>query len=293
MNFPSAVERPPIAVPQGSASLLRDLIHVTTGVYYDESNFYLMIDKLTPLIEAKGFISLIDYYFFLKQRPPFSNDWRRVMDALSVQETYFWREMDQINALTQILVPEWFSRSKEVLRIWVAACATGEEAFTIAMALDEAGYGRHPIEIIASDGSEAALEKARSGIYRERSFRVSPPQIRTKYFKPHREHWLLNPDVMSRVRFERVNLVAPAEIGELARSPIIFCRNVFIYFSQQVIGKIVRSFAERMPPQGHLCVGASESLLKATNDFDLKEIGNAFIYVRKPELAPEIMKGIL
>lgn len=288
MNLPSTVERPHIVVPPGSASLLRDLIHETAGIYYDESNLYLMIDKLTPIIVAKGFISLIDYYFFLKQRPHYFEDWRRVMDALSVQETYFWREMDQINALTQVLVPEWFARSKDVLRIWVAACASGEEAFTIAMALNEAGYGQHPIEIIASDASEAALEKARSGIYRERSFRALPPEIKDKYFTPHRQHWLLNPDLMSRVRFERGNLVARAEISELARAPIIFCRNVFIYFSPQMIAKVVRNFAERMPANGYLCVGASESLLKVTHDFDLKETGNAFVYVRKPVLTPDI-----
>ena len=157
MSISITANAPSIAVPEGSAVLLRDLIHERTGTFYDEANFYLMIDKLTPVVREKGFASLMDYYFFLKGRPHFSDDWRNVMNALSVQETYFWREMDQIDALSKIIVPEWFSRSKEVLRIWVAACATGEEAFTIAMALDEAGFGQHPIEIIASDGSEAAI----------------------------------------------------------------------------------------------------------------------------------------
>lgn len=277
---------PQVALPQGSVELLRDLIHQRAGIFFDQANFYLMVDKLSPLVTAKGFGSLLDYYFFLKDRPHYSEDWRRVMDALSVQETYFWRETDQIKTLVNILVPKWFSKSDDLLRIWIAASATGEEAFTIAMALEEAGFGRHPIQIVASDASEAALQKAQSGTFRERSFRATSPELRAKYFKQVREHWRIDPQILSRVRFERVNLVVRAETNELACVPIIFCRNVFIYFSPGVIAGIVRGFAERMPPGGHLCVGASESLLKMTEDFELQEVGSAFIYVRKPQLSP-------
>src|SRR4051812_12808826 len=106
-------EPPPIAVPEGATQLLRDLIHERLGIFYDEAHFYLMIDKLTPLLRFKKFTSLADYYFHLKQRPHFSDDWRRVADALSVQETYFFREMDQMNALTKVLVPQWFERTNE------------------------------------------------------------------------------------------------------------------------------------------------------------------------------------
>jgi chemotaxis protein methyltransferase CheR len=269
------------SVPAGSAELLRDLIHANAGIYFDESNFYLMIDKLTPLMESLKSRSLLDFYFFLKQRPHFSDDWRRVIDALSVQETYFCREMDQIDSLVNVIVPKWFEQTNTLLRIWVAACASGEEAFTIAIALEEAGFGRHPIQIVASDASQAALEKARAGMFRERAFRNTPPEIRSRYFKQGRDHWVLSPTIMSRVRFERVNVIMPSETAELASSPVIFCRNVFIYFSDEVIARTVRTFAERMPVGGNLCVGASESLLRLTHDFDLQQIGNAFVYVRK------------
>lgn len=279
-------KRPQITVPAGSEILLRDLVHLRTGTYFDKSNFYLMIDKLTPLIVSNGFSSLLDFYFFMKNRPHFSDEWRRVIDALSVQETYFWREMDQVNTLVNQIVPEWFSKSNDLLRIWVAACASGEEAFTIAIALEEAGWGRHPIKIVATDASEAALQKGQTGIFRERSFRAMPPELRTKYFNPIRGNWALKPEILSRVRFERVNIIVRTETAELAPSPVIFCRNVFIYFSPDVVAQTVRSFAERMPPGGYLCVGASESLLRLTNDFDLREIGNAFVYVRKQRLGP-------
>jgi chemotaxis protein methyltransferase CheR len=285
MNLPLPQGGLPSSAQDTAAALLRDLIHEKLGIYFDEQSFYALSDKLLPLARTKGLNSLAEFYFHLKQRPHYSDDWRRVMDALSVQETYFWREMDQINCLTNVLVPEWFSRRQDLLKIWVAACASGEEAFTIVMALAEAGFGKYPIQIIASDGSEAGLEKARNGIYRERSFRCAPPELKSRYFKPWRDQWQLRPEILSRVRFERVNLVVPAESSELAQSHIIFCRNVFIYFSQEAIRRTVRSFAERMPPGGYLCVGASESLLKLTKDFELKEIAGAFVYVRKPELS--------
>jgi chemotaxis protein methyltransferase CheR len=286
MNALPSTSQPRIAVPTGVPQLLRDLIHEKTGINFDEAHLDLMLDKLEPLVIKRGHRSFLDFYYRLKEQPHYLEEWRRVLDALAVQETYFWREMDQVRALVDVVVPEWFARGHDLLRIWVAACSTGEEAFTIAMALEEAGLYKHPIQIVASDASEAALERARTGLYRERSFRTMPPELREKCFRPSRDHWLLNPNILSRVRFERVNLAAKTETGELARSPVIFCRNVFIYFSQEAIRRVVRQFAERMPPGGHLFVGTSESLLKLTHDFELREIGRAFVYMRKAQLTP-------
>src|ERR1043165_6878118 len=152
-----------------SFTLLRDLIHEHTGLFYENGKSDLLIDKLSPLVIERGFNSFLDYYYLLKYDAESAREWARVMDALSVQETYFWREMDQIDTLVKVLVPQWFKNQSRPLRIWSAACATGEEPFTIAMALQEAGwFERAPIEIVASDASMAALEKARPGFFRGR-----------------------------------------------------------------------------------------------------------------------------
>jgi len=194
--------------------------------------------------------------------------------------------MDQIRALVDILVPAWFAKRRDPLRIWSAACATGDEPFTIAMALQEAGwFARAPIEIVASDASVIALDKARRGVYRERAFRALPDALREKYFQPVPGGWSISPQLLVRVRFQRANLVIPSEIADLAAAPVIFCRNVFIYFSPEAIRRTVKYFAQRMPPEAHLFVGVSESLLKLTTDFDLQEVGAAFTYVKKPALA--------
>jgi len=282
MTSPLAPNEPPASIPDPIPHLLRDLVHERTGIYFESDRLDTLIEKLQPRVIAHGCRSYLDYYYLLKYEEQGPAEWLRVMDAFSVQETYFWREMDQVRALVDVVVPQWFAREDRPLRIWSAACATGEEPYTIAIALQEAGWGGRPIEILASDASEAALEKASAGLYRERSFRALPPDLRAKYFTPAPGGAQLQRAIMDRVRFQRANLVAPAEINPLAHTPVIFCRNVFIYFSAAAISRVVASFAQQMPPGGHLFVGASESLLKLTNDYELEELAGAFVYVRKP-----------
>lgn len=269
-----------LLVPAGIQPLLRDLIHERTGIFFDSGRLDLLVEKIEPLAIERNCYSLLEYYYLLKYEENGVDDWARVMDALSVQETYFWREMAQIHLLTSVLVPEWFKKTTAPLQIWSAACATGEEPYSILIALLEAGYEGYPIEIRGSDGSESALEKCRAAIYREKSFRCLSPDLKAKYFVPDGNAWRLRPEIARRVTFQRANLLATEEISALARAPVVFCRNVFIYFSPHAIRQTVATFASRMPPRAHLFVGASESLLRLTADFELKEMGDTFAYVR-------------
>ena len=278
--MPSEARVAPLSVPEGLPALLRDLIHEYTGIHFDAARFDIMLEKLADLVRARGFRSYMEYYYLLKYDDPLRQEWQRVIEELSVQETYFWREMGQINALVKQFVPRWFANDRTPLRIWTAACATGEEPYTIAMALCEGGWGNHPIEIMASDASELAIEKARAGIYRERSFRSIPLSVRQRYFVEKGKAFQLNADIMRRVRFQRANILDKREIVGLASAPVVFCRNVFIYFSPETIRRTVYFFADAMPSGGHLFVGASESLLKLTDQFDLQEFGEGFVYVR-------------
>ena len=113
-----------------------------------------------------------------------------------------------------------------------------------------------------------------------KSFRCLPPELKEKYFTASGNQWLLRPKIAERVRFQRANLLATEEIESLARAPVIFCRNVFIYFSPHAIRQTLATFASRMPAKGHLFVGAAESLLRLTADFELKEMADTFAYVR-------------
>jgi chemotaxis protein methyltransferase CheR len=271
----------PLVVPQGIAALLRDLIHERIGVFFNDSHLESMLGKLEEPARAKNFRSILDYYHLLKYDLGGQQEWEKVSDALSVQETYFYRELAQIRLLVEHLVPAWFKSTSQPLRIWSAACASGEEPYSVAMALQEAGWGNHPIQIVASDASAAALAKAREGVYRERSFRALSPELRDKYFEPTKQGAKIRSHINRRVEFRRANLVSRIEIADLATAPVIFCRNVFIYFSHDSIRRTVSALASSMPDRGYLFVGASESLLKLTTDFDLEEIHDAYVYVRR------------
>jgi chemotaxis protein methyltransferase CheR len=274
---------PDLSIPPGVPLLLRDLVHEHAGIFFEPDRFDLLLDKLRDRVLARGFRSYLDYYYLLKYEDSGRAEWLRVMDAFSVQETYFWREPAQIDALVNVVVPAWFKRTNSPLRIWSAACATGEEPYSLAIALREAGWAHHPISIHASDASEAALEKARRGVYRERSFRALPLALREKYFEPVPDGSRLRSDMLLPVSFQRANLVIPSDIELLATAPVAFCRNVFIYFSPDSIRRTVDCFAASMPVGGHLFVGASESLLRLTDKYEMEELGDAFVYVRKPD----------
>jgi chemotaxis protein methyltransferase CheR len=173
MRFESEI----LGLPSGTETLLRELIHERTGLVFDSGKVDIMMDKLAPLVVKRGFHSFLDYYYLLKYDESAPEEWRNVMNALSVGETYFWREMDQVRALTQTIVPHWFATHPgKTMRIWSAACATGEEPLTIAMALQEAGwFDRASIEIHASDGSSGAIEKALREFIENAHFEASLP----------------------------------------------------------------------------------------------------------------------
>ena len=258
-----------------------DLIHERLGLNYSPRDADQLADRLGPLVVDRGLDSFMDYYYVLKYSAG-PDDWPRVMDALSVQETYFWREIDQLRAIVDDIVPSLVSAGRgQPVRLWSSACATGEEPLTIAMLLSEAGwFGRAPIQIVASDASRAAIARAEKGEYAERSFRNLPRAMREKYFVAADNRWRVSPDLSRRISYDLVNLVAEDEVSRYASSSVIVCRNVFIYFSDRSIQRTLRIFAQSMPSPAYLCVGVSESLLRRTTSFDLQEIAGAFVYVK-------------
>jgi chemotaxis protein methyltransferase CheR len=265
--------------------LLRDLVHERLGLFYETSRLDLFADRLSVLLVQRGFDSFLDYFYLLKYDPEAPSEWSRVMDALSVGETYFWREIDQLRAVADHIVPSLAkTRPFGPIRLWCVPCATGEEPLTMAMLLEERGwFDRAPIEIHASDASPAALARARAGRYRERSFRNLSAALREKYFRREGDEWVVDPALHRRVTsWSIANLMCEGDVAPRARVPIVLCRNVFIYFSSAGVERVANQIAAAMPAPGYLCLGAAESLLKLKTPFELEEIGGAFVYV-KPE----------
>src|SRR5688572_19204718 len=273
-----------LRVPERTIELMRDLIAGHTGVHFDDSRLDVLRDKLAPLAIERGFDSMLDYYYLLKYDADAGREWARAFDALSVQETYFWREADQLRALSTAIMPQLVQRRRSPIKIWSIPCATGEEPLSIAMALQEGGwFDRAVIEIHASDASEAALTRARTRRYGRRSFRQLSVEFQERYFSrnPDKEEWTVRADLFARVTsWSRVNLMQPAEAAPYGDSDVIFCRNLFIYFTPDGVRDVTARFAKWMPSPGFLCVGAAESLLRTGSGLELQDLGGAYVYVK-------------
>ena len=268
---------------QAAFALLRDLICQRAGVYYGDDKRDLLADKLSDLVASHGMTSFLDYYYLLRYEGDADRHWSELMDHLAVPETYFWRQPEQILALASEVAPRHFERHPgRPLRIWSAACCTGEEPISLAMALAEAGWLHgNPVELVGSDASPAVVERAREGLYGERSFRSLPDALRQKYFRPEGSRWRVVPQLHGQIRWTTANLVDEADVRPLATADVIFCRNVFIYFSDAAITRAAELFAEGMRDDGHLFLGASESLARLDTAFDLSEVAGAFVYVKR------------
>jgi len=269
-------------------NLLRDLIVQRTGVWYDDAKRELLEERVGELMAARGLPSLLDYYYLLRYDPDADAVWRELMDRLAVPETYFWRQPEQFEALANEVVPRHLAAHPgRPLRIWSAACCSGEEPLSIAMALEEKGwFDRLPIEIVGSDASPALVARAQAGLYGDRSLRALSPARRARWFAREGERWRVDPTLHARVRWATANLLDEAEAGPLAAADVVFLRNVLIYFSDDAIRRVARTLAARMPRDGWLFLGASESLMRLATDFTMDEVGSAFAYVRKP--APSV-----
>lgn len=281
--FPEALE-----LPDSTFVILRDLIHDRTGIYYNENKRYMLAERLTPRVIARELESFLDYYYLLKYDSKSQDEWSALMDNLSVPETFFWREFDQIEILSEVLLPQYQEQwpahrsYQRPLKIWSAACATGEEPLSIAIALQEKGwFHKLPIEIYASDASPQAISKARAGIYREYSFRTLSDQLKNKYFEKTDVGWQISNQIHQHIHWSVANLLCPEEIKFLSKADVIFCRNVFIYFSDTAIKKTAELFFQAMPNPGYLFLSASESLLKLKTKFELVQMQGAFVYVKK------------
>ena len=272
-----------LGLSQAALPLLRDLIEERIGVWFDDRRLTLLADKVSEIVTALDLTSFLDYYYLLRYDENASLHWNALMDRLAVPETYFWRQHEQFETLASIVAPAHFARSPaRPLRIWSAACCTGEEPISILIALAERGLlAPGTVEIVASDASCAMLERARHGVYRARAFRQLPESLREKYFcRAGEDEWRVQDRLASFITWRQANLATPAEWSEMAASDVVFCRNVFIYFSDHAIRRVAVALERHMPDHGHLFLGASESLTRFGLGFRLEEIGRSFVYVR-------------
>jgi chemotaxis protein methyltransferase CheR len=271
-----------LGISESAFTLIRDLIEERLGIFYDNGRRDLLVDKLAQLTVGYGFQSFLDYYYALKYDADSEQYWSDLSDRLAVPETYFWRQPEQFEVLARHVVPAHFAETSRPLRIWSAACCTGEEPLSIAMALADSTYfARGDVRIMASDASTAMLNIARAGLYGERSFRNLPAGWRERFFDQDQTKWRVKPSLHAATTWQQVNLLDAAEVAAMPSADVVFCRNVLIYFSDSAIERVAASLSQNMPQDGKLFLGAAESLTRLSSNFMLDQIDNAFVYINR------------
>jgi len=264
-------------------SILSGLIEARAGLHYAPADQGLLAEKVSERALEAGFDSLLDYYYFLRYDPAGPAALDALIEALTVHETYFFREHEQLRALVDgVIAPRL--RAGQPLRVWSAACSTGEEPLTLAMMLAERGLavGKGGVELVASDISQRVLERAQRGEFTRRSLRALPPGVDGRFLDvaPGGERATVRPELRETVRWQRVNLVDAAQVEALGGFDVILCRNVMIYFSDETARRVVESLTRALRPGGHLLVGTSESLLRFGTQLQCEEKGGAFFYTK-------------
>lgn len=257
-------------------AILSALVEERTGLHYDLRELDLFAERVSGRATERGFESLLDYYYYLRYDDASDAELALLVDALVVNETYFFREVSPLRIVVRELLPPLLARGIKP-RIWCAACSSGEEPLTLAMLLDEAKL-LDQVTIVASDISSRVLAQARAGVYRRRSLRSLPEGVVGRWLEGDENAMRVVPQIADAISWRRVNLVDEREPLELGKFDVIICRNVLIYFRDQTIEKVVERFSRQLEPDGYLVVGASESLLRFKVTFACHEQGGAFFY---------------
>ena len=245
-----------------------DYINRAAGIVLTAEKAYFIEARLSPVIREESLPSIEE----LMNRAE-RGDRRlaqRIVDALTTNETFFFRDKAPFDHFRNIIIPELVSRRPpgKPIRIWCAACSSGQEPYSLVMVLDEmrAQLGGRQVEIHASDISEAILSKAKSGTFNQ--FEVQrglPTKMLLHYFAKDGDNWKISQDVVRRVNFFKFNLLDdPRAMGTF---DVIFCRNVLIYFDRPTRAKIFDKLADRLAPDGFMLLGGAESTFGVTDRF--------------------------
>jgi chemotaxis protein methyltransferase CheR len=271
-----------IAISEPEFVSLRDSIRERFGLFYDDTKQFLLQSRLQTRLLKNRCETFASYHRYLSSSPQREAEWDELASVLSNNETYFFRERAQLDVLAREGVDEALKAGGR-LRVWSSACSTGEEPYTIAMMLlDGKKIQASNVTIRASDLSPRALEKARTGFYRELSFRATPPEMVAKYFKPFENGFFVADDIKRMVDFFRLNLLDAKAVAGVGIQDAIFCRNVLIYFDKPTQKRVVEAFAQALRPGGFLFLGHAESIMRLTDLYEPVITSKAIYYRRKP-----------
>ncbi len=260
---------------------IREFIYNKSGIFFEKNKEYLLTNRLKKRIESLKISNFEDYSNYIKS-PRGSKELPYLFDAITIKETYFFRHINQINAFCDAIVPELLKR-KMGINIWSAASSSGEEPYTLIMALMEK-YGENiPARVLASDISNKVLEKAKEGVYGEYSLKELNFDMKKKYFDsigPGK--YKIKDFVKKKCVFRNINLTDDRQLRSVGKMDVIFCRNVLIYFDNDSRQKVIDKFYnDILNPGGYLILGATESISRLKTNLKLCHFKMAIGYQKQ------------
>jgi chemotaxis protein methyltransferase CheR len=260
--------------------LLRELFNEACGLAFSNDTRAVVERRLRDRLAALGLSSFGEYYQFLRFDHRGKAELEEAIDAVTINETYFFREAYQLRAYRHEILPTLPNAGR--LNVWSAGCSTGEEVYTIAMVtLESQLLASGAFRIFGSDISRRCVAAARRGVYGQSSFRATSSESRRRWFVERPDGLHVAEELRPPCHFGHLNLLDATRAVVVGRVDVIFCRNVLIYFDDHSRRRVIDMFYDRLEPGGYLLLGHSESLLNLSTAFELVHLKDDLVY-RKP-----------
>ncbi len=264
----------------------QQLLRNECGFYFDENRAAQLRTILLKHLKDANFDTFEDYYEYLKKSPMGHHELFNIIQDITVGETYFFRNLPQLDILRSKIIPEIVNRKRlegnNEIKVWSAGCSTGEEVYTLAIILMEEvpGASLWKIKILGTDINKNFLEIAEKGLYTSsRKFRYMPEEYKKKYFIPYGRSYMVKDELKKLVRFKHHNLVKDEfNEPEMVNADLVFCRNVTIYFDLETTKLVIDKIYNTISNLGYLFIGHSETLWQINNKFVTLDFPHAFIY---------------
>lgn len=262
----------------------RDFFYARTGIHFDEKKRYFVDKRLIERMTATGCRTFNDYFSILRLNP--SGELQMLVNMMTTNETYFFREEYQFKCLINSILPEIASKKKpgDSIRIWSVPSSSGEEPYSLCIFLLEHWdkVDDYDIELYASDIDTDVLKLAEEGIYQKRALQYLPESIIGKYFtEVSSGNYQIISTLRDSVTFTRVNVTDATQTRDYRNFDIIFCRNLLIYFDDMSRREAAETFYDALIPGGFICLGHSESMSRISSLFTSRKFPDGIIY-QKP-----------
>ncbi len=262
----------------------KEFFYRKTGMQFENSKRYFVDKRLIERIEATDTENFRSYFNMLRFEVS-GNELQQLVNAMTVNETYFFREEYQFKCLVNSLLDEIAKRKTDhsPIRIWSVPSSSGEEPYSIAIYLLEywAGINQWDVEIMSSDIDTGIIAQAKRGHYSARSVQHLPKAILSKYFNYQNDGYQICEDLRQAVEFSRVNIMEPSDVRPYRDIDVVFCRNLLIYFDDISRRLAAEMFFDAMKPGGFVCLGHSESMSRISSLFKVRKFSEAIVY-QKP-----------